>query len=107
MIRGTTPTLTFTIADQTVDLSAADNVYVTISQYATSITKTGESVTASGNTVSVWLTQAESMRLVDGKTARVQINWTYTDDLTGTKRRAATKAKEITIENQLLGRVIE
>lgn len=107
MIRGTTPTLSFTIADQAVDLSAADNVYVTISQYATNITKTGEFVTVSGNTVSVWLTQIESMRLSVGNPASVQINWTYTDDLTGTKRRAATKAKEITIENQLLGRVIE
>lgn len=107
MIRGTTPTLTFTITDESVDLSAADNVYVTISQYATNITKTGESVSVSNNTVSVWLTQRESLMLAVGKPASVQINWTYTDDLTGTKRRAATKAKEITIENQLLGRVIE
>lgn len=107
MIRGTTPTLSFTIADQAVDLSAADNVYVTISQYATNITKTGDSVTVSGNTVSVWLTQQESMKLAVGKPASVQINWTYTDEPTGAKRRAATKVKEITIENQLLGRVIE
>lgn len=32
MIRGTTPTFTFTIRNEDIDLTAAENVYVTLAQ---------------------------------------------------------------------------
>ena len=42
MVRATTPTLTLTINDESVDLTAARNVYVTLEQNDTTLTKTGE-----------------------------------------------------------------
>ena len=108
MIRGTTPTFSFTITDTTVDLSSAENVYVTLTQNGKEITKTGSDIDVGTRTVNVFLSQEESMKLAEGTDAEVQLNWTYIDpgDLT-TLRRAATKVKTIPIAKQLLRRVIE
>ena len=107
MIRGTTPTFTFTIQSQTLDLTEAQNVYVTIEQGRTVIEKTGESLDVEAKKVSVYLSQDESMKLCEGA-ADVQINWTYLDPVDGvTVRRAATVVKTIQINKQLLRRVIE
>lgn len=108
MIRGTTPTFTFTIKNQDVDLGAAQNVYVTLAQGPKIIEKTGTDLEIETRTVSVFLTQEESLRLTEGPNCEVQINWTYLDPVDGkTVRRAATKVKAITISKQLLRRVIE
>jgi len=106
MIRGTTPTITFTIQNQDVDLTAAENVYVTFVQGITVIQKSNDDLEIEARTVSVWLTQEESLKLADGSNCKVQINWTYlaTD---GEVRRAATEVKTINIGEQLLKRVIE
>lgn len=106
MIRATTPTFTFTVKSTTLDLSEADNIYVTLAQGQREITKTGEDIELSApRTVAVWLTQQESLGLVEGK-MEVQLNWTYTDG-SGNTRRAATKPKDIKVDKQLLKRVIE
>ena len=65
------------------------------------------SLNVDGRTVSLWLTQEESLRLTAGVNAEVQINWTYMDSDGVTVRRAATKLKTIPITKQLLKRVIE
>lgn len=110
MIRGTTPTFTLTISARTgsaVDLSTASNVYVSIVQGMTNIILTGDELSIENNVVSCYLPQEKSIRLADNTTAKVQVNWTYIDALDGvTVRRAATKFKEIPIEEQLLKRVI-
>lgn len=107
MIRGTTPTFTFTIKDDTVDLTEAQNVYVTIRQGSKEITKTGEDIEVAARTVNIFLEQEESIGLAE-TSAEVQINWTYLDPTDGeTVRRAATKVKTIQIAKQLLKRVIE
>ena len=111
MIRGTTPTFTFTIRPKrqtdTINLTEASHVYLTILQGRTEIEKTEDDMEISTNTVEVWLSQEESLQLVDGgKSCEVQINWTYLDS-SDTVRRAATKVKSIPIDKQLLKRVIE
>ena len=106
MIRATTPTFTFTIKDQTVDLSEAENIYVTLAQNSKTITKTGEDIEfTQPRTVEVWLTQQESLGLVEGG-LEVQLNWTY-EDASGNTRRAATLPKTIQVTKQLLKQVIE
>ena len=96
MIRGTTPTFTLTIEDESIDLGAADHVYVTIRQSSTVITKQDSDLEINGNVVSCWIEEDESLGLIEHMAAEIQINWTYGD------RRAATKTKSITIGKQLL-----
>lgn len=107
MVQGTTPAFTLTLKDQTINLLEADNVYATIEQGTVNITKTGEGVEVTQHGAKIYLTQRESLQLKAGKPAKVQLNWTYTDDPTGAVRRAATKAQEIVIDEQLLRKVIE
>ena len=70
MIRGTTPTFTFTIRPKrptdTIDLTEAAHVYLTILQGRTEIEKTDEDMEITANTVEVWLTQEESLKLSAG-----------------------------------------
>lgn len=107
MIRGTTPTFTFTIRNEDIDLGAAENVYVTLAQGSKLIEKTGADLEIETRTVSVFLTQKESLQLLEGSNCEVQINWTYLDLDGETIRRAATKVKSIPISKQLLRREIQ
>lgn len=111
MIRGTTPTFTFTIRPKrqtdTINLTEATHVYLTILQGKTEIEKTESDMEITANTVEVWLTQEESLKLIEGgNNCEIQINWTYLD-ANDTVRRAATRVKSIPIDKQLLRRVIE
>ena len=108
MIRGTTPTFRLTIQPkqgQSVDLSLADNVYVAIKQGATTIELTGDELEIDENVISCWISQEKSMRLVDNSKAKIQVNWTYTD-IDSTTKRAATVVKEISVGEQLIKRVL-
>ena len=105
MIQGTTPTFTFRLKE-TINLNEARNVYVRFKQSTKVIDKTGADMLIDGNVVKVWLTQDESLKLSEGSNVQVQINWTYLDDETGDIRRAATKVKSISIDEQLLKQVI-
>ena len=108
MVRGTTPTLTLKLRDgSNVDLTQAQNVYVTIAQGLNVITKTGDDVDVQndGLTVLTYLTQEESLSLAE-RNAEVQLNWTYVD-LDGVTMRAASKVKKIVIDRQILREVIE
>ena len=105
MIRGTTPTFTLTIDDENLDLSQAENVYVTIKQANTTITKTGEYLEVDQNMVMCWLTEEESFRLKENIEAAIQINWTYLES-SGTRKRAATQTHKIMVGRQLLNEEI-
>ena len=105
MVRATTPTLTLTINDESVDLTAARNVYVTLEQGTTEITKTGDALEIEPRVVKMWLSQEESLNLTEGA-ASLQINWTYLDTDGVTVKRAATNVAKITITRQLLDEVI-
>lgn len=105
MIRATTPTLTLTISGDSVDLTAAANIYVTIAQGCNEITLTDDALTVTENTVSCFLTQEQALTLTNAP-AKIQVNWTYTD-ADGSTKRAATKVVIIQIGEQLLKRVIE
>ena len=108
MIRATTPTFTFTIKSDTLDLSEAANIYVSLAQGSRFyLEKTGEDIELTPpRTVAVWLTQEESLQLIEGVPLECQINWTYLD-ASQNVRRAATKPKNIAVTKQLLKKVIE
>lgn len=106
MIRATTPTFVLTISGETVDLTEASAVYVTIAQGTNTITMTGDDLEVTATTVSCFLTQSQALSLADNQPAKIQVNWTYTDT-DGIPKRAATKVIIIQIGEQLLKRVIE
>ena len=107
MIRGTTPTFTFTLKDQNINLNEALTVMATIKQCDKCINISGDRLDINGNIVSLWLTQAESLKLTQGSTAGIQINWTYANPNGGAPRRAATVPKRFQIDEQFYERVIE
>ncbi len=104
MIRATTPTITITINGD-VDLTLADEVYVSITQANTQIELSGDDLEVGTKTVSCWLSQEQSLRLVNGLAARVQVNWLYTDAENVAQRRA-TEIGSISIDDQLIKRVL-
>lgn len=104
MIRGTTPTFTLTVGDSGLDLTQASNVYVTVTQGNKRVTKTGNDLTVSGNVVSCWLSQTETLAFKSGQTAEIQVNWIYTEE--GATKRAATDPKRIVVGFQLLPEVL-
>lgn len=107
MIRGTTPTFIIKLKDESIDLHVADSLIVTISQGVYVVNKMGDDIELEdGRTVHVFLTQEESLRFKSGAPAELQLNWTYLDK-NGIVRRASTPVKEIKIDKQLYGRVIE
>lgn len=99
--RGTTPTITLTIDDETIDLTQATNVYVTFSRRGNTVTKTGADLTIDENTIEVTLSQAETLAFSDGP-VEVQANWTYAGGA-----RCATEIASVDLSRQLLERVIE
>lgn len=77
MRRGTTPTLTITTD---ISLVEASNFYLTFKQGDRVIfEKTLSDVTITEDTVSVWLTQAETLALKDGRMVSFQIRATLGD----------------------------
>ena len=106
MIRATTPTFTLTVTGKPVDLSLAENVYVTLKQGSYALELTGEDLTIDENVISCFLNQEQSLRFTENSPAKIQVNWTYIDPDGITVRRAATKVKEIPISEQLMKRVI-
>ena len=101
MIRGTTPTFKLRLKDTSIDLTKADNIYVSFSQKSVRLMKSGEDLEVNGNEVDVYLTQEESLKVVDGE-VEIQINWTYDDG-----SRACTNIVTINVSKNLIGRVLE
>ena len=100
MVQATTPTFVLTLPN-TVDLSLAQNIYFTLRQGATVIEKTGADLTIDGQTVSVYLSQTETLNLYEGQ-ALLQLNWTYADG-----QRACTNIASVSVVENLLKKVVE
>lgn len=77
MVQATTPTFILTLPD-TVDLTIIQNMYFSLEQANTKLRKTGNDLSIEGNTVSVYLTQEETLKFNRGY-AELQLNWTYPD----------------------------
>ena len=77
MVQGTTPTFILTLPN-TVDLTAVSNLYFSLEQGSTKLQKTGSSLSIDGQNISVYLTQAETLKFNTGR-ANLQLNWTYPD----------------------------
>lgn len=99
--RATTPTLTLTFTDETLDLTTASGVYVTLAQNNVSITKTNEDIVVSPKQVVVLLSQEETLRFLDGK-VEIQVNWIFSNG-----KRACSDVQIIQMSKQLLKEVIE
>ena len=98
--RGTTPTfiLTFTGA---IDLTEAENVYVSFQSGQKLITKTGTDLDVQAKQISVYLSQQETLAFPVGD-VKIQANWT-----TASGQRIASDVKTYAITEQLLQKVID
>ena len=102
MTRGCTPTIICRLPEE-VDLSLADNVYVTLGQGARKVTKSGSDIEVSGSNVSIWLSQKDSLHFNNiNNTVKIQVNWTYSAG-----NRGATTIKELVLNPNLLPEVLE
>lgn len=104
MIPGLTSALPIKLNDESIDLTQAANVYVTIEQGDRKITVDGAKVSVSGSTVTAYFTQEESLRLLDDVEAIGQINWIYEENDVIT--RGGTQPFRVEIGKQLLRRVL-
>lgn len=101
MIRATTPTLVLTLTgDNTLDITQADNVYVTMMQFGEPLTKTGEDLELTAKTITLHLTQQETLLFVEDVPVSIQINWIADGE------RFATPIHQITVGRQLLSEVM-
>jgi hypothetical protein len=100
MVQATTPTFILTLPD-TVDLSQAANIYFSLRQKNVVIEKSNDDLTVDGQTVSVYLPQAETLQLVSGA-AQIQLNWTYANG-----SRACSNIVSVQVTENLLKEVVE
>ena len=98
--RGTTPTFTLTFTEQSLDLTQAAHVYVSFCGSAY-IEKSDSDLTIAEKSVSVYLSQEETLALAQGPVA-IQVNWTYANG-----DRAASTIVRYRFDGQLLNRVVE
>lgn len=99
--RGTTPTYSLILNDNTIDLTVANNVYVSFKGQYGGIEKTGDDLVISAHQVDVYLNQAETLAFTEGE-IEIQINWTYADG-----QRACTVIKKEKVGKNLIGRELE
>lgn len=102
MIEATTPTLTLTLPES-VDLTLANELLVTFSQYETQITKTLDDNVSliAKNIIGVTLSQEETLKFVPNRIVSVQVNWIVGD------ARLATTIGKIIVTPNLIPEVIE
>lgn len=100
MVQATTPTFVLTLPND-VDPSDFANIYFTLRQKNVLIEKTGTDLTIDGQTVSVYLEQAETLQLFSGA-AQIQLNWTYANG-----SRACSNIVSVQVTENLLKEVVE
>ena len=100
MVQATTPTFILTLPND-VDLGEAAHVYFTLKQKNAEIVKEDSDLTIDGNEVSVYLSQAETVKLSVGA-ALLQLNWTYANG-----SRACSTIATVTVDENLLKAVVE
>lgn len=99
--RGTTPTFTLELEAETLDLTAAESVYVSFSSRGVYLEKTGEELVVRAKEVDVYLSQEETLEFMDSQ-VEIQVNWTYP-----LGRRSASEIATYKFTKQLLDRVVE
>ena len=100
MVRGTTPTFILKFGND-IDLTLANNVYVTFEQYYTKLNKSGEDIEVTAHQVDVYLSQEETLKFAEGK-AKIQVNWTYQDG-----KRACSDILVVDVGPNLIGSVLQ
>lgn len=100
---GFTPTLVLSIPEETEDLTAVDEIHVTVEGGGCRIDKSGADVTVlSATEIEFTLTQTETLQMW-GRSVTIQINWLYP----GTLLRWGTEVSApITLDEQLLPEVL-
>lgn len=99
MVQATTPTFVLTLPN-TVDLTQPSHFYFTLRQGHVKIEKEDSDLVIDGQTVSVYLTQAETLTLMAGA-AKIQLNWTYPNG-----SRAASEIVSVNVTENLLKEVV-
>lgn len=100
MVQATTPTFLLTLPSS-VDLSLIQTMLFTLEQGCVEIDKTGNDLSIDGQTVSVWLSQEETLQFKKGP-AKLQLNWTYSDG-----KRACSKIVGVEVSPNLFAEVLE
>ena len=96
----TTPTFSLKFTEQALDLTQAENVYVTFKKGGYILTKSGEALTVSEKQIDVYLSQEECGGFAVGA-VEIQANWT---DRAG--NRCASEVATTEISEQLLKKVV-
>lgn len=91
--RGTTPIFELTFKEEELDLTQANNVYVTFRCKGCRLTKSNDDLTIYPKRIDVHLTQEDTLRFV--KEIEIQANWTFDGD------RCASKVVKYPIDKQL------
>lgn len=99
MVQATTPTFILTLPE-TVDLSLASHIAFSLVQGRAKIKKFDSELVVDGQTVSVYLTQEDTLKFVSGS-AKLQLNWSYADG-----SRACSNIVELNVSPNLLPEVI-
>lgn len=97
--KGTTPTFTLTFSDENLDLTQAVHVIATF-RGAKTVEKSKTDLEISEKSVSVYLTQQETLALSQGDVL-IQLNWTYQDG-----KRSASDIVKYSFSDNLLERII-
>ena len=101
VLRGATPTVICTFDQPGLDLTEANNVYVTFSSNLKSVTKSGDDLLVEPNSVAVYLSQRDTLGFQLDE-VEVQVNWTYDD-----KKRSGSSIEVIAVDRNLLMKEVE
>jgi hypothetical protein len=99
IVRGTTPTFLLEFPND-IDLTEAANVYVTFGKNGTVITKATADLDIEPHSISVHLTQEETLKFGIGA-LEIQANWVFANG-----RRVASEISTYVVTKQLLAEVI-
>ena len=99
MVQATTPTFVLTLPE-TVDLTEPSHFYFTLRQGNVRIEKADSDLVIDGQTISVYLSQAETLTLTPGM-VKLQLNWTYANG-----SRACSNIVSVNVTENLLKEVV-
>jgi hypothetical protein len=97
--RYTTPVFTLTFSEMDLDLTQAEEVFVTFRQACKLMTVTGDDLTVGEQTIAVSFTQEETAEFCEGD-VEIQANWVIAG------KRAASEVVNYQFTKQLLQEVI-
>lgn len=103
MIRGTTPTFVLNLENDTIDLTEANNVYISLETDSVEMLKQNgdEGVEIQPHQISVYLTQAETLQFAEKSKIEIQVNWTYANG-----SRGCTDIARVSVGRNLVDKVL-